>query len=149
MFGWFCGRPFMLTDYNRVSSEDSGSCVQVNASRPLLHLRKVKVPSHLQWEAIFIPPHEGSPNDLPFGEALMTESPLSSLYWYHGTRLRRPLIRLVALFCTSKLVFQLLFFPSHFHPDESVCVITILMRPIKVIMMSVIGKGTREGSVLN
>lgn len=41
---------------------------------------------------------------------LWSPPPLRSLYWYHGTELRRPLIRLVALLCTSKLVSQLLLF---------------------------------------
>lgn len=128
---------------------ESSSRIRVPALK-LTHLRtanllKVNAHSHPRRKSIFIPTNESSPNDLPFDEALITESPLRSLYWYHGTRLSRPLIRLVALFCTSKLVFQLFFFASHFHPDESVCVITILMRPIKVIMMSAVGERDTGG----
>lgn len=146
MFGWLRGGPFMLTHCNRVSSEDSGSCVQVNASRPLLHPRNVKVPSHLQWEAIFIPPHmKAAPMICLLARLRRQSRPSAASIGAMGRRLRRPLIRLVALFCTSKLLFQLLFFPAHFHPDESVCVITILMRPIKVIMMSVVGERDTGG----
>lgn len=74
--------------------------------------------------------------DLPFGIVAIRKATFCSLYWYHGTGLRRLLIRLVALFCFSKLVLQLVF--SHLHSDESVCVITILMPVIKVIMMSAV-----------
>lgn len=105
----------------RVFIKDSGFCAQVYASWPLVHLRtanplKVNVPWPPQWKRIFVLPNESSPNDLPFGEALITESPLRSFYWYHGTRLGRLLIRLVALFCTSKLVFQLCPPPLIFPP---------------------------------
>lgn len=67
--------------------------------------------------------------DVSFGVAVIRKATFCSRYWHPGTGMRRLLIRLVALFCLSKLVLLPLLFPPppHLNPDGSVCVITILI----------------------